>query len=602
MFLSICYSLIFLTSLVLITLIKKNDKPVNAIAMLFSSFVVLLSYDALCALAMTVVKIPVDLLSIMICNIILSVASIIVIKKKTGTEKLYLSYADLLYTLLLGLIIYLVANHIFNGFTIGYNSGDSTNHFLFATRIFYTKKVSAMFFDPLYNALFTEVCAPFIRPSRIFIPITISDSFMLFCVSAMIYLVLTINVETSKARLLSFIITVLCIFGYPMYSYAVGGFLYLTCALMIACFIIYWLRQYYSKAFSKLICFIYLSIGCVAFVFTYALLAPLVAGAAIIAIGVNELITATPKFRKKLVAILGIVAIVASLSMAFIVALYLKAENQPISISSALNYFTQALRSDGYMYSRVYSDLLILFPAIISVIIETLKTKDNFGIFTISYTTFVVICFILCIKGYISGYYYYKTYYILWIIGWLCIGELISNSKCSFSVKMAYFSTALFIFITSFIGVENKIYCKYENIGTHHEGFVEEAKIYRRVHDSILKEYTSWWLADDYMQLIEYSMDRNPIENCGIVIEQDFQNVENLLRIRLFEAITDNITKDMTEFDYDTFVSVVKERNFSMLALYKDSQFVQEHMSWFNNTTLLFENDTFKVISTSELK
>ena len=102
------------------------------------------------------------------------------------------------------------------------------------------------------------------------------------------------------------------------------------------------------------------------------------------------------------------------------------------------------------------------------------------------------------------------------------------------------------------------------------------------------------------MELLEYSMDEKKV-NCAIVIEQDSSNIENTQRIRIYEAITGNFSKDMTEFDYDTFVEVVKNRNFSLLALYKESPFVNEHSDWFKDLDIVFENSTFTVVSTEGL-
>lgn len=600
MFLSICYVFVFIVSIILITLIKKSKNPVNAIGAIFSSFVILLSFDAICALILTVLKIRVNLLSVMICNIVLSAVIIYIIKKKTGTEKLSLSCVDLFYSSALFVIIFLVANHIFNRFTIGYNSGDSANHFLFAMRIVHSGKVRSMFFDPLYNALFTEVCLPFIQASKTYIPITISDTFMLFCVGEFIYLIISIMIKENKKKVIAFIITLLCIFGYPMYSYAVGGFLYLTCAIMLSCFIIYWLIQYLSNSDRKIICLIHISVGSISLVFTYALLAPLVVGSTLIAICVHELTTVKSALRKKIIITICLITFVSAFVMIIAVALYLRAEGQAISLNSSINFFTQALKSDGYMYSRIYSDILILFPAIIAVIIDIKNSNNRLAIFTLSYTIFVILCFILCFNEDISAYYYYKTYYIFWVIGWFCLGNWVLNSNISFPARTAYFITVVFICITSFFSTENSIYSKCSSLASHHEGFCEEAKIYHKVHDSISKSYDSWWLNDDYLELLEYSMDIKKA-NCAIVIEQDPSNIENTQRIRIYEAITGNITKDMTEFDYNTFVDVIKGRNYSLLALYKDSPFVKEHSSWFKDLEVIFENSSFTVISTEGL-
>lgn len=596
MILSICYVFVFIVSIILITLIKKSCKPVNAIAMLFSSFVALLSYDALCALAMTIIRIPVDLFSIMICNILLIAVIALIIIKRKGREVFYLPYVDLLFTFLLFIIVFSVGYHIFNGFTIGYNSGDSTNHFTFAMRTLLTKRVSAMFFNPLYNALFTEVCAPFIRASRIFIPITISDTFMLFCVAEMIYLVITQRIKSNIHKALAFIITVLCIFGYPMYSYSVGGFLYLTCALFISCYIIYWLRQYAIGEFKNSTCLLFIVTGCISLVFTYAVIAPLVIGAVIITLSIHRFAQLTTKERKKFLMVLFVCVIATSVFMIIIIVLYLKAEGQPVSIGSAIHFFTQAFRSDGYMYSRVYSDLLFLFPAIIVAMIRAPKNKDVVDSFTFFYVLFVIICFLLCAKGYMSGYYYFKTYFILWILGWICVGNWIFDSSQAIANRIAYFSTIIFICLTSFFSIENRIYCNYDNIASHHEGFVEEAKIYLRVHDSIFKEYDSWWMTDDYMQILEYFMDENPDKNCALIADKDDSNVELTIQHRLFEYITGDFTRPLSEYDRDTI-----RHNFSALALHRKSQYVASHKDWFDDLDVLFENDTFIVVSTDGL-
>ena len=373
MFLSICYVFVFIVSIILITLIKKSKNQVNAIGAIFSSFVMLLSFDAICALIMTVFKIPVYLLSVMICNIALSTVIIYVIKKKTGFEKLFLSYVDLFFSSLIFIIVFSIANHIFNGFTIGYNSGDSPNHFLFAMWTLRGKSVNAMFFDPLYNALFIETCLPFIKESHSFILITISDTFMLFCEAEFIYLVLSMNNKGYKKKCASFLLTILCLFGYPMYSFTVGGFLYLTCALMLSCFIIYWLKQYFANSFSKPVCLTFISTGCISLVFTYTLLSPIVIGSVILSIGIYELSNVKKELRYKTIIIMCSIILVCALLMTVAVTLYLKGDGQRLGVKSAISFFTQALKSDGYMYSRIYSDLLILFPAIIFVMMGAYK-------------------------------------------------------------------------------------------------------------------------------------------------------------------------------------------------------------------------------------
>ena len=198
---------------------------------------------------------------------------------------------------------------------------------------------------------------------------------------------------------------------------------------MLSCFIIYWLIQYLSNSDRKMICLIHISVGSISLVFTYALLAPLVVGSTLIAICVHELTTVKSELRKKIIITICLITFVSAFVMIIVVALYLSAEGKAISLNSSINFFTQALKNDGYMYSRIYSDLLILFPAIIAVIIDIKNSNNRLAIFTLSYTIFVILCFILCFNEDISAYYYYKTYYIFWVIGWFCLGNWVLNSN-----------------------------------------------------------------------------------------------------------------------------------------------------------------------------
>ena len=153
MIISVCYVIAFVLAIIAVAIIKKNNNKINIVNEIFNAYIFVICFDAACALIMTWINIPVKLMSIMICNIVFSSLIYIYVKRIGRKQEFFISYVDIFFTALIFTVVGAIAWHLFDGFTIGYNSGDSATHFSFAMGIIRNEKVSAMYFDAFYNAM-----------------------------------------------------------------------------------------------------------------------------------------------------------------------------------------------------------------------------------------------------------------------------------------------------------------------------------------------------------------------------------------------------------------------------------------------------------------
>ena len=124
------------------------------------------------------------------------------------------------------------------------------------------------------------------------------------------------------------------------------------------------------------------------------------------------------------------------------------------------NTMTSAIALEGYIYRDLWSNFILIAPLIIISIYKELKEK-RISFMTILFIIefiYIVVTFILGLKGYISSYYYFKSYYIFWLFCYIYIVKLI-NSNNPNNIKLFKFSIAYicFIIVICLSNVEQKI-------------------------------------------------------------------------------------------------------------------------------------------------
>lgn len=127
----------------------------------------------------------------------------------------------------------------------------------------------------------------------------------------------------------------------------------------------------------------------------------------------------------------------------------------PNFITSGSGNASSAIATEGYIYRDLWSNFILIAPLIIYSLIMEIKNKSKsllFFVFVLEFI-YILITFVLGLKGYVSSYYYFKSYYIFWLICYLLIVKLlvIENSDLKKFLKL----NILYIVLILLIGLSN---------------------------------------------------------------------------------------------------------------------------------------------------
>lgn len=162
-------------------------------------------------------------------------------------------------------------------------------------------------------------------------------------------------------------------------------------------------------------------------------------------------------FKKSTLLVTGILLLVTVLAILYLVV--------PTFTDSDQNKLTDAIGFVGGCYKSLCQDFLFYIPFAILFIYKTIKNKE------INYQTVAMailllqtlICLIGLVYGFVSAYYYYKIYYILWIL----FVEMAVEVMCTFTenkelmvMLKTYTIIWILIIFAAIFGIEEKLLLK----------------------------------------------------------------------------------------------------------------------------------------------
>ena len=219
------------------------------------------------------------------------------------------------------------------------------------------------------------------------------------------YSLLSKNKHKEKDKILPLIFAVIYMLAYPLDS-LFSGFSYLTLGLNIIITILIICQEKLNKNFKNILLFL-LNLG---IMFTYYYFAPIVYLAIFLQIIHNSL-----KKKEKLLNINNIVRIVITLIIPGLFGIIYFVIFQMIKYSGLPEEgYIGILGIQGDIYKNLFTNICIFL--ILSLIIIFKKKKINIEKkMLILNIIFIGILFIGMKQNIVSEYYYYKTYYLLWI-------------------------------------------------------------------------------------------------------------------------------------------------------------------------------------------
>lgn len=461
---SIVYSLITILLVVGFILIKKSDTKQNVLFWIVLSLVLLLGYNVLVCGLLSLVHITNNLLVLSIINLIIVGFIGFKIYRKKEIQKYYIRLKD---GICLGIILISVFSigmiRFQNPMSIKYETTDPATHFSAAKDFYNRNGMPDIEAEMMMPGAYTNtgigmlMASDFMTEENFHVVYILFDLYILFLLGAMFYIGIVNEVESKTKSIITLLFSLLFIFGYPLNS-MIFGFAYLSVGLLFIISLLVSARFVKNKELNMITyCLIFFTLNFGLF-FSYYLFVPVV----YVAFGLYMLFDMLKNRKtKKIFSFItkeNIIKTVFALILPTILGFaYFVLPGLIASGKTIVSYIT----AEGYIYRDLYSNFILLIPLALFYIIYNVKNKKNsfstiLAIVTIIFTLYL---FKKGLRGETSSYYYYKMYFIMWVI------VLYLVTKASYKIVdkelSLYIFGYLFIYITiivlSVCGFDTKI-------------------------------------------------------------------------------------------------------------------------------------------------
>lgn len=432
--------IIYILSLIILVvsfiLIKKTEKKLNILSFISIAIGVMFCYNTFICYVLTFFTIPVTLLNLLIINIVLAGILIFFIVRKKQIQSFEISKIDLLYIALLGIAVLIVAYLNFGfPFNIKYETGDPSVHYLTAEMFEENDSLLITDKDEMYGSFATRKTVSYVNAGLIMKCLSgVMDSFyyynvfiifgifVLFITAWAMFTTLSAFAVDKKTRFLAFFISLIYTMGYPLNSF-LFGFEYLSMGILLFGLVfdvVHYFKNKEIKTIYLVIMFALLNFG----VFSaYYMFVPFLYSALWIYFCIDSYEKNKTIFTKKNICLLVITLLIPFI-LGFIYHLapevYGVLINKNIEADTIFNYSSNIVGNSfsvyGYIYVNLYSNMLLLLPIPIYLILK--KWKDNkFSamnmIFCIAFIELLLVGFLF---DKVSIYYLSKNYFALWFI------------------------------------------------------------------------------------------------------------------------------------------------------------------------------------------
>lgn len=468
-----------------------------------------------------------------------------------------------------------------------YTNSDPARHYAMALKVLDTGKVSYMYFGEVYNGVVLELFEPFVARLSLYKAFILADSFANLLNVFMFYIMTTTFVKHRFTKMVVPFLSFLYFAGWPFFSYVIGGFVYFGWGVTLVAYVVYLLIQlYYSEDRRNQVILLGLVLtGCISVLVCYMLFIVILAGIvffSLVCIARKNKFVLSPKSKIKIgisILLIGIIAFTFCFMGYF---------------HGNLSTVFGALRTNGGIARELYQDFVFLMPAAIYIGWKYIKNKENNLIFISASVITIYICFtfIICWCGMMSPYYYYKSYYLLWMFVWLlniaAIEYFLEKDK---AVLFSYSSVLLFAIFITMSGIDNEL----EKKGI----VVDEVSGYL---------YPSPFPIWDRMELFfmeeTYSKDKGAlVDVCGY-IDENFEEQEeipiivsdNWFLVPWYESFTGNYGKRVSsDEEFIDTIQEYKNDGYQYIVVWQNIDRFRDNKLILNDYNVIYDNGYYGI-------
>ena len=396
---------------ILISLVKKNNQKLEITKTIVVILTLTLGYNTLCAYILNLINIPITLNALSIINAICSIAILAKIIKNREIQKYTVSKTNILVFILFVAITTVIVHINFADLTkVRYVSMDAREHYKAAREFSENTSLSnkakenntvGEAFMPMgyVNAgILFKVVEPYIGTVMLYKMFILFEAFVYLLTGIMFYMLVEKYVSKINSKIIAILFSVIYVLGYPLNAW-ISGFHYLVIGILFIETIIYIVSQIGRLELKyELIIMFVLNFG---LILSYSLFCPFVYGA--------EFVYFIYKYRKEKIK-LFLFVLVPLILPGIIGVDYL--------IVPALGKVGASIALEGWLYKNLWSNFILFVPFAIYALYKNIRSKEfTFeNVLLLLLILYMAVLFIGTKTGKCSEYYFYKNYFILWMM------------------------------------------------------------------------------------------------------------------------------------------------------------------------------------------
>lgn len=443
--------------------IKKSDNILPGGTWLPVSVLIVALYQCFVAALICLIHIPVNIISIGIFDLLLGGGLWFYIVKKSYIQSYKYQKIDIISWIVIFVIVLLFALQRYGlDLHIHYQTIDPAQHLKSAMDIVNGQSVYAMYFAGLHNALLIELLGPFRQLTRYYQIFVLSDILQLYLAGVMFYGIIRKYITDKYMAFVAPIGTLIYLLAYPLNN-TIFGFVYLGMCVTIIGYLLITVDAFINGNLYKWPGVIMISLGCLGVFECYVLFMPVVFFSILFCVLWKQ------HNEKKLVSFdtikicLGIFLIPTLLGLGYT---YMGI------FGSGGTSVGSAIANEGGIYRDLFSNYILLLPFVFYGLYRLCKEKKNKIVIYMFVLTavFMFAFFLLGMKGKASSYYFYKNYYMMWLLCFVLAVKGIHNiTKENRKLLTLGFLTWFFVATISITNIEvviqniNPLYCTNTN-------------------------------------------------------------------------------------------------------------------------------------------
>ncbi len=455
---TICYAAAFIFCVVQIYRYRKSHKPMNGFTWSVLSFLAAICMGGIGAGILSPLHIPVNIYTMAVVYLAIALFMMSLIRREGMTQEYVWEKFDFFVIVLITVVVAVITLKIYTPqLWYCYYNSDAGLHLKEATEIVRSQQVTKMYLLHLQNAMFVEMIQPFVRIADWYKGYILGDCFFLWVEILFFAAMIRQAAKTKASKGLSVILIFFYFMGYPFLSFYYS-FGYWAMGSMFVGFLMMTTRLYEEALVERNIIVVMLMLGCFGVMTSYMMFAPV---AFITVFGYLMLVA---KREGRIFSKRNVLLALKVFLLPTVLGLYYCLYGFFISSGTSI---TGALSNQGGIYTELYMDFFWTILPVLFILAYTLKKRKLTPdvVFFCTFLGFTGVMLLLTLTHHISTYYFYKTYYPLWMFCWALTARAFSIMLQQAKETLIAYCAMIVLFAALCFGkVEYKIVTSTENI------------------------------------------------------------------------------------------------------------------------------------------